>query len=158
MPSVCHTRHRPQWSAGCVALAGLALAACSSPLAGSWQGTLDLGPVDAWPIGLTVDEDGSRARVHVKEKGRAFQDFQSCSLTLTDRYVELVYDAGRPNCDVDSPDASERRTLRGTVGEGVVFGEVVRGTTRLGFFRAFLDTGSVRGVVVLPGETTATVL
>ena len=116
----------------------LLAAGCSAPIAGQWRGTMDLGPSAAHDIELSVIEDGTSGRIVVTEPHKAFSHFQLCSVHSGDkRAIELVYDANRPNCDEKNPDPSERRLLRGTVGEGVLFGDVLRGTERIGFFRAF---------------------
>jgi len=113
-------------------------AGCSAPLAGQWRGTMDLGPSAAHAIELNVIEDATAGRLVVQEPHKAFSHFQLCSVhTGAKRALELVYDANRPNCDEKDADPSERRLLRGTVGEGVLFGDVLRGTERIGFFRAF---------------------
>ena len=111
---------------------------CSAPLVGHWRGTMDLGPSAAHEIELRVGEDGTSGRILLTEPHRAFTNFQLCSVHAGDkRAIELVYDANRPNCDEKNADPSERRLLRGTVGEGVLFGDVLLGTERIGFFRAF---------------------
>ncbi len=120
---------------------------CSSPLAGGWQGTADLGPVAAYEVTLQLNEDASAGTLAIRETGKAFEKFTLCSIEVTERAMALTYDANRPNCDEKGADPSDRRTLLGTVGEGVVFGEIfAAGTTagadgksppRLGFFRAF---------------------
>lgn len=122
----------------CVALL-VVLAACSSPVAGGWQGTADLGPVAATDVTLNLDEEGNAGTIAIREPGKVFEKYTICSIHLDKRDLALTYDANRPNCDDKSPDPSDRRTLRGTVGEGVVFGEVLGpdARTRVGFFRAF---------------------
>jgi hypothetical protein len=118
--------------------------ACSSPLAGGWQGTADLGPTAAYDVTLQLNEEATAGTIAIHEDGKAFEKYTICSLHLDQRSLALSYDANRPNCDDKSPDPSDRRTLRGTVGEGVVYGEVFAGDDkapqRLGFFRAFRKT------------------
>lgn len=124
-----------------VALAAILLTACGSPLAGGWQGTMDLGPVDAPAWTLRIAEDGRTGRLEIKEPGKAFERFELCKLSLQGRAFVAEYDANRPTCD--GPDASDRRVLRGTAGEGVISGEVFgpgsgdQTGPKLGFFRAF---------------------
>lgn len=116
----------------------LATAGCSAPLVGHWRGTMDLGPSAAHPIELRVGEDGTSGRILLSEPHKAFSNFQLCSVHPGDkRAIEIVYDANRPNCEEKNADPSERRLLRGTVGEDVLFGDVLLGTERIGFFRAF---------------------
>ena len=152
----------------------LLLSSCAAPLAGTWRGTFDHGPVAARPLTLHVSEDGKTAWLDLSEPGKVFKRFTICSATVNDqRGFELIYDAFRPNCDVPNPadpnanrDPSERRVLRGEVGDAVLTGEMFRekatptasspnaaqsGSERLGFFRAFRDGES------LPEAETTTV-
>lgn len=138
----------------------LGLAACTSPAAGQWRGTADLGPVAAYAMELKFAEDGSSGSIVVHEPGKPFTDqhFQLCSVQLDDRAITMVYDAARPDCASQGA-ASDRRTLRGTVGEDVVFGEMFRGegarvddntAEKLGFFRTF----RIPEPPAAPAETT----
>jgi len=125
----------------CLAVACVVAAGCGSPLTGTWRGTMDLGAMDAWPLEVRVGEDPSRGRLVVQEKGRTFESFQLCTVEpATERKLELSYNPEHPDCAAPAGTAEagkDRRTLRGTVGEGVLFGEVFRGSERIGFFRAF---------------------
>lgn len=131
------------------ALFATILAGCSSPLAGGWQGTADLGPVAAYDVTLQLNEEATAGTIAIREAGKAFEKFTLCSVEVTERAMALEYDANRPNCDVKGADPSDRRTLVGTVGEGVVFGEILAAGSepsadgkpgqRLGFFRAFRE-------------------
>jgi len=112
-----------------------ALAACGSPLAGAWRGTADIGPVRAQPLVLTVAADGLSGTLHLTDPGKP-ETFVLCRLSRQGRAFEAEYDAARPDC-AGTP--GERRVLKGTVGEGVVWGELWRGSENLGFFRGFAD-------------------
>lgn len=110
--------------------------ACGSPLAGRWQGTADIGPVRAQQLVLELDEQGQTGRLHVADPGRT-EAFRLCRVQRHGRSLELQYDAARPSCEGNAGAPSELRTLKGTVGEGVVWGQIWRGTENIGFFRAF---------------------
>lgn len=116
----------------------LVCGACGSPLAGAWRGTADLGPVRAQALVLTVAEDGQSGKLHLADPGKP-EDFVLCRLSRTERTFEAEYDAARPGCDGNAGSPSERRMLKGTVGEGVVWGELWRGNEKLGFFRGFAN-------------------
>lgn len=129
----------------------LLAAACGAPMAGTWRGTFDRGPVAAQRVVVQVQEDGQRGFLDMHEAGKSFSRFQICSLDVSpDRKVSLVYDANRPNCDSDGSnrDPSERRVWQGEVGEALFHGDVVSGSARLGFFRLFRDAER------LPAEAT----
>ncbi len=116
----------------------VACAGCASPLVGAWRGTADLGPVRAQTLVLTVGADGLTGKVHLDDPGKP-EDFVLCRLSRQGRVFEAEYDAARPGCDGNPGSPTERRLLKGTVGEGVVWGEVWRGGEKLGFFRGFAD-------------------
>lgn len=121
------------------AIVGLALAtvaACSAPAVGTWSGTADLGPQRGQQLRLQLFEDEKTGKLWLQDPGKP-EDFSVCSLQRTGRSVQIEYDAARPNCAGDAGSPSERRVLKGTIGEGVVFGEVWQGGEKLGFFRAF---------------------
>ena len=120
----------------------LLLAACGAPMAGNWHGTFDHGPVAARPLVLHIQDDGQKGWLEVTEPGKAFKRFTVCSVDVDpNRRVTLTYDANRPNCDTgtQNPDPSEVRTLKGHIGEAVFYGDVLRGSENLGFFRIFRD-------------------
>ena len=114
------------------------VAACSSPLAGAWQGTADLGPLRAQTLTLTVAQDGLTGKIRLVDPGKP-EDFSLCRIARQGRSFEIEYDAARPGCDGNAGSPTERRVLKGTVGEGVAWGDVWRGTEKLGFFRGFAD-------------------
>ena len=114
------------------------LVACSSPAAGGWRGTADLGPVAAYPFEVKFNDDASQGHIAVREPGRGFaqQWFQLCTLTVDRRQITATYDPTSPDCQGA---ASSRREVRGLVGEGVLWGELWQGNQKLGFFRAFQE-------------------
>ena len=118
----------------------LLLIGCGAPMAGTWHGTFDRGPVAAHPLVLHVQEDGQKGSLEVRETGGAVTRFSVCSLEVDpNRRVTLTYDANRPNCDAGNADRSGLRTLQGFVGESVFYGDVLNGSEKLGFFRIFRD-------------------
>lgn len=112
------------------------LAGCGSPLAGQWQGTVDLGPADAWPIKLAFSPDGQSGQVSVAEQGHVWRTYTLCKVVRTGRQFEVEFDQARPDCGNGA--TRERRRLTGTVGEYTVFGEVLGDSSKLGFFRAYV--------------------
>jgi len=133
---------------GAVWIAALAaaavLAACGSPLAGRWVGTADLGPIAAYDIEISIPDGDGDGTVALREPDMP-EKFRICQLVRRARSVEIVYDAGRPDCDGVGPTPSDRRTLKGEVGEGVLTGEVWRAGVKTGFFRAFLRPAGAEG-------------
>jgi hypothetical protein len=63
--------------------------------------------------------------------------YQICHASLDGDRFEVQYDESLPNCRKKKGLASDRRTLKGTLGVSVIFGEVFKGKERTGFFRAF---------------------
>ncbi len=116
-------------------LAALALGACSSPLAGRWEGTADLGPIEARPVKLHLAKDGQSGQVSWQEQGAAWRTFAACRVQLQGRQFEVEFDLAQPDCG--SGAQRDRRILRGTVGERLLFGEIVGAERPVGFFRAF---------------------
>lgn len=116
-------------------LAASALGACSSPMAGRWEGTADLGPIDAWPVKLHLAKDGQSGQVSWQEQGTAWRTFAACRVQLQGRQFEVEFDLAQPDCG--SGAQRDRRILRGTAGERVLFGEIVGADRAVGFFRAF---------------------
>jgi hypothetical protein len=114
------------------------LSACvRAPLAGSWQGTVDLAGATAWQVALQLDPEESSGEVRVHSDGKGWNTYRLCRVTRDRSAIELEYDANRPGCEAQGPTPSERVVLRGTVGETVLFGEVLRAGVRHGFFRAW---------------------
>ena len=109
---------------------------CTAAIAGRWQGTADVGPIKAFDLRLEVSGDGKSGRIAVQDGSPGAHDL--CRIEVNGRDVELEYDLAQPTCRSEEGKPSERRRLRGTVGEGLVFGEVLQGSQRIGFFRAYL--------------------
>lgn len=116
----------------------LVAAACSSPLAGRWQGTADMGPIAAFELQLEVDADDLTGTLNLREPGKP-ESYRICHIDRRGRAIAIEYDVGRPNCDATGSTPSERRVLKGQVGEGIVSGEVWKGSDKLGFFRAYVQ-------------------
>lgn len=129
------------------------LMACSSPAAGGWRGTADVGPVAAYEIAIRFNDDASQGQVSVREPGRPFsqQWFQLCSLEVDRRVLVATYDPSSPECQGAM---SGRRELRGMIGEQVIWGEIWQQERKSGFFRAFREPPAPAGG---PIEATATV-
>ena len=117
-------------------LALLGSSGCTAAIAGRWQGTADVGPIKAFDLRLEVSGDGKSGRIAVQDGSPGAHDL--CRIEVNGRDVELEYDLAQPTCRSEEGKPSERRRLRGTVGEGLVFGEVLQGSQRIGFFRAYL--------------------
>lgn len=113
-----------------------AASGCAAPIAGRWQGTADVGPINAYDLRLEVASDGKSGRIAVQDGSPGAHDL--CRIELNGRDVDLEYDLAQPTCRSEEGKPSDRRRLRGTVGEGLVFGEVLQGSQRIGFFRAYL--------------------
>ncbi len=111
-------------------------AGCTAALAGRWQGTADVGPIAAYDLRIEVAGDGKSGRIAVKDGSPGAHDL--CRIDVRGRDVDLEYDLAQPTCAQEAGKPTDRRQLRGTIGEGLVFGEVLRGTERIGFFRAYL--------------------
>ena len=117
-------------------LALLGSSGCTAAIAGRWQGTADVGPIKAYDLRLEVASDGKSGRIAVQDGSPGAHDL--CRIEVKGRDVDLEYDLAQPPCRSEEGKPSERRRLRGTVGEGLVFGEVLQGSQRIGFFRAYL--------------------
>ena len=126
----------------------LVLAACSSPAAGGWRGTADIGPIAAYEMSLRFSDNGGKGQVMIREPTNpsSGQWFTLCSLQIDRRVWVATYDPGSVECQ--GP-AGDRRELRGVVGEGVAWGEVWQAGNKTGFFRAF------RVPPPAPGEAAA---
>ncbi len=121
--------------AGCLWL----VSGCASPLAGKWQGTADIGPIAAFDLQFEVDSEDQPGTIAVREPGRP-EHMRICHIDRQGRAITIEYDVGRPNCDASGPTPADRRVLKGTIGEGIVTGEVWKGGDKIGFFRAFVAT------------------
>lgn len=109
---------------------------CTAALAGRWQGTADVGPITAYDLRIEVAGDGKTGRIALQDGSQGAHDL--CRIEVRGRDVDLEYDLAQPTCSQDAGKPSDRRQLRGTIGEGLVFGELLRGSERIGFFRAYL--------------------
>lgn len=118
-----------------IVLAGSS-AGCTAALAGRWQGTADVGPITAFDLRIEVAGDGKSGRIAVQDGSAGAHDL--CRIQVSGRDVDLEYDLAQPTCALEAGKPSDRRRLRGTIGEGLVFGELLRGNERIGFFRAYL--------------------
>ena len=122
------------------------LTGCGAPTAGMWQGTADLGPIDAFALVVMLPEEGFEGEVEL-----AFRDgparFSVCKGRARNGNFELEIDWSHRDCKLPNGAAPDRRLLRGTVGEGVIAGTILRPNAngkpeQLGFFRAYRPTGS----------------
>ncbi len=117
----------------------MTLGACSSPAAGHWQGTADLGPIDAFEIALHFDQEAATGTLRVLVPGAPALTHELCEIHLQGRELTVEYDPAQPQCAGKGP----RRKVVATVGEDVVFGELYqvdgegKHQEKLGFFRAF---------------------
>ena len=123
------------WLSSLVVL-GSASVGCTAALAGRWQGTADVGPITAYDLRIEVAGDGKSGRIALLDGSPGAHDL--CRIDVRGRDVDLEYDLAQPTCSQESGKPSDRRQLRGTIGEGLVFGELLRGAERIGFFRAYL--------------------
>ena len=132
---------------GLAALAsGAALTGCSAPTAGMWQGTVDIGPIDAFDLTVMLPEEGFEGEVEVAFKGEPAR-FSVCKGRARNGNFELEIDWTHRDCKLPNGTAPDRRLLRGTVGEGVIAGTLLRPVAggrneQLGFFRAYRPAGS----------------
>jgi hypothetical protein len=116
-------------------LTSAVLSACSSPLVGRWDGMADLGPIDAWPVKLQLAKDGQSGQVSWQEQGSVWRTFSACRVHLQGRQFEVEFDLAQPECG--SGAQRDRRVLRGTVGDRLLFGEILGSDKAVGFFRAY---------------------
>ncbi len=126
---------RPVAAAVVVALAGALAAGCSPSWVGSWAGTADLGPVNAYTIELSLaDADGVSGAVVTAPDGRV-QRHKLCSQSVQGRQITFEIDTGRSDCSAGP--GAERLRFEGAVGARLIHGIIYRGKERVGFFRAF---------------------
>ena len=117
------------------------LSGCGSALQGAWNGTCDVGPVDAFPMVVTLPAEGFAGTLEIVTGGKVTQH-PICAGTLDGEHFELTYEAALAHCeDANASAPSVRRALVGSVGVDAMWGElfsVVDGKReKIGFFRAF---------------------
>lgn len=112
------------------------LLGCGSPFAGGWQGTMDVGPVLAHSVTVQMPPEGLEGDLTVQTTDGE-KVYQICKAKLTADKFELSFDRLNPDCVADKDAQTDLHTLRGTLGEGVIFGEMFRDKRKIGFFRAF---------------------
>ena len=121
-------------------LAALALTAalvgCGSPFAGGWAGTMDIGPILAHTFTVQMPPEGMEGDVSVVTP-EGDKRYRICKGSLTTDQFELRFDRLNPDCAAKDGAKTDIHVLKGTLGEGVVFGEVFRDKRRIGFFRAY---------------------
>lgn len=111
---------------------------CGSPLQGGWAGTIDIGPIEAYDLKVTMPEEGLDGTLLVRT-AKGTQQYSFCKGSLDGQQFELHYDLARPTCEDKEGAPTDPRRLVGTLGESVLFGEVYKGSEKVGFFRAFLE-------------------
>lgn len=122
-----------------------ALFGCGSPFAGGWSGTMDVGPFLAHAVTVQMPPEGLEGDVRVTQPRQPGFDeqeakvFRICKGTATGEAFELQIDLKNPDCAGKADGPTDIHTFKGTLGVGVMFGEVHRGERRIGFFRAFRD-------------------
>lgn len=112
------------------------LAGCGSPFAGGWQGTMDVGPVLAHSVTIEMPPEGYEGDLTV-QTSEGDKTYRICKATLTVDQFELSFDRLNADCVAEKGANTDVHTLRGTLGEGVIFGEILRDKRKIGFFRAF---------------------
>ncbi len=127
-------------------VAPLLLAGCGSATAGMWQGTADIGPIDAFDLVVMLPEEGFEGEIELSFKDGPAR-FSVCRGRARNGNVELEIDWRHRDCKLPDGAAPDRRLLRGTVGEGVIAGTILRPIAggkpeQVGFFRAYRPSGS----------------
>lgn len=125
---------RSRFSLG--SLGFLLLVGCGSPFAGGWDGTMDVGPILAHSITVKMPPEGLEGDLTVQTPDGE-RAYRICKGTLTGDKFELSFDRLNADCVAEKDAKTDVHILRGTLGEGVFFGEVFRGERKIGFFRAF---------------------
>ncbi|MEY3013175.1 MAG: hypothetical protein RIT45_1910 [Pseudomonadota bacterium] len=122
-------------------IAVLGLAGCSAPTAGMWQGTADIGPIDAFPIVVMLPDeapDGHRVQGEVELRLAAGPArYAICSGRARNGNIEFEIDWTHRDCKTPEGAKADRRVFRGRVGDGVVAGAIWKGSEQVGFFRAY---------------------
>ncbi len=114
----------------------LTLSACGSHLQGAWDGTADIGPIDAFPLTVMMPAEGLEGDITIaKPDGK--MTYHVCKASQQGDQFTLHWDAGWNDCKKHKDRASAPGRLVGVAGEGALFGEVFKGKKRVGFFRAF---------------------
>lgn len=132
----------PAWLRRLCAPLGLAAcAACGAPTAGTWQGKLDLGPVDSHDFVVSLPAEGLAGEVQVVlPQGPA--TFRVCAARARNYQIEMQIDWQHPDCKVPAGAPAAPRLLRGTYGPGVLVGKVLEPVGQgefkeIGMFRAY---------------------
>lgn len=125
---------------------GALLTGCGAPTAGMWQGTADIGPIDAFSLVVMLPEEGFEGEVELGLRDGPAR-FSVCKGRARNGNFELEIDWSHRDCKLPNGAAPDRRLLRGTVGEGVIAGTILRPNSngkpeQLGFFRAYRPTDS----------------
>ena len=105
-------------------------------MAGTWDGTADVGPIDALALTVELPEEGLEGAISIFEPGGKVS-YQICKASLQGDQFILHWDAGWKDCKQHKDRKSEPGKLVGTAGEVALFGEIFKGESRVGFFRAF---------------------
>ena len=105
-------------------------------MAGTWDGTADVGPIDAFALTVELPEEGLEGAISIFEPGGKVS-YQICKASQVGDHFVLHWDAGWKDCKQNKKTKSEPGRLVGTAGESALFGEIFKGDSRVGFFRAF---------------------
>lgn len=126
--------------AGLAAL-GLGMLGCSAPTAGMWQGTVDIGPIDAFPLVVMLPAeapDDHRVEGEVELRlASGPQRYTICSGRARNGNLEFEIDWSHRRCQAKDGAKADRRVFRGRLGEGVITGGIFKGNEQVGFFRAY---------------------
>ncbi|MCB9737805.1 MAG: hypothetical protein H6747_00975 [Deltaproteobacteria bacterium] len=124
-----------------LAMLGLGMLGCSAPTAGMWQGTADIGPIDAFPLVVMLPAeapDDHRVEGEVELRlASGPQRYTICSGRARNGNLEFEIDWSNRSCKTKDGAKADRRVFRGRVGEGVIAGAIWKGTEQVGFFRAY---------------------
>ena len=72
--------------ATCVLVSG-----CGSQFAGTWNGTADIGPIDALTMTVVMPEKGLQGKITIRTK-KATKTYQICQASLDGDRFEMQYD------------------------------------------------------------------
>ena len=148
-------------AAALIGLGALCLSGCAAAWSGAWSGTADLGPVEARTLTLHL-LDGEPATagasalgsVRWAAAGGAAHTFQVCKRQVVGPKITLEIDTAHPDCSAGA-DAKPLR-LEGTIGAGVIHGDLFRGQERVGFFRAFRENAAKSAFQPPPHKSSPT--